>query len=79
MDEALYLPVLCNGNNGANAGSNNIIFTITDTKLYVSFVTLSAKDNQKLLKPLIKRFKILVHWNEYKVIGENKNITNEYI
>ena len=27
--------------------TNSIIFTIKDTKLYVSFVTLSAKDNQK--------------------------------
>ena len=27
--------------------TNSIIFTIKHTKLYVSFVTVSAKDNQK--------------------------------
>ena len=70
MVEALYLPVLCNGNAGANANSNNISFTIKDTKIYVSFVNLSAKGNQKLLKTLGKGFKRLVYWNEYKVIGE---------
>ena len=37
-------------NNGAN--SNNIIFTVKGIKLYVPVVTLSAKDNQKLSKPL---------------------------
>ena len=33
-------------NNDTN--SNNIIFIIKDTKLYVPVVTLSARDNQKL-------------------------------
>ena len=40
-----------NNNNG-----NNVTFTIKDTKLYVSVVTLSAWDNQKLLKLLSKGF-----------------------
>ena len=31
-----------------NRDSDNIIFTIKDTKLYVPVVTLSARDNQKL-------------------------------
>ena len=34
--------------NGNNA--NNIIFTIKDTKLYVPFVTLLARENQRLSK-----------------------------
>ena len=38
------------------ADSNNIIFTIKDTKFYVPSVTLSAKDNQKLSKLFSKRF-----------------------
>ena len=37
-------------NNNTDADPNNIIFTIKDTKLYVPIVTLSAKDNQKLIK-----------------------------
>ena len=40
-----------------NTNSNNIIFTITDTKLYVPVVTLSARDNQKFLKRLSKGLK----------------------
>ena len=35
----------------ATASSNNIIFTIKDTKLYVQVVILSAKDNEKLSEP----------------------------
>ena len=37
-----------------NINSNNIIFTIKDTKLYVPVVTLSARDNQRLSKRLSK-------------------------
>ena len=36
------------GASADNANSNNIIFTIKDTKLFVPAVTLSAKYNQKL-------------------------------
>ena len=41
------------------ANSNNVIFTIKDTKLYVRVVTLTAKDNQKLSKWLCKGFERL--------------------
>ena len=44
------------------------LFTITDTKLYVSIVTLKIEDNVKLSKLLIEGFKRLVYWNECKVI-----------
>ena len=36
------------GADNASVDSNNIISAIKDTKLYISVVTLSAKDNQKL-------------------------------
>ena len=55
-----------------NANSNNVIFTINDTKLYVPVVTLSAKDNQKLSKRLSKGFERSGCWNEYKAERENK-------
>ena len=42
--------------NANKIDSNNIIFTIKDTKLYVPVVTLSARDNQKLSKPHSKGF-----------------------
>ena len=54
-------------------------FTITDAKLYVPIVTLSAEDNAKLSKLLTEGFKRLVYWNKYKIIpnktyDENVNI-----
>ena len=41
--------------------SNNITFTIKDTKLCVPVITLLARDNQKLLKLLSKGFERLVY------------------
>ena len=58
------------------ANSNNINFAIKDTKLYVSVVTVSAKDNQNLSKLLSKRFERSVYWNDYKPKHENKNIAS---
>ena len=66
------------GADNANDKSNNIIFAIKETKLYVPVATLSARDNQKLSKLLSKRFERSVSWNEYKTKTENKNTTNEY-
>ena len=60
-----------------NADPNNIIFAIKDTKLNVPTVTLSAKDNQKLPKPLSKAFERSVYWKEYKTKRENKITTNQ--
>ena len=41
-------------------------FSITDTKLYVLVVTLSAQDNAKLLHHLKTGFKRMINWNKYK-------------
>ena len=54
-----------------NKGADSATFKITDTKLYVLVVTLSAEDNAKLSKLLSERFKRTVYWNKYKVI-DNK-------
>ena len=43
-----------NDNDNDDGNSNNIIFTIKDTKLHLPVVTLSAKGNQKLSKRLSK-------------------------
>ena len=61
-----------------NAISNNIIFTIKDTKLYVPIATLSAKDNQKPSKLLSEGFERSVYWNKFKTKSGNKNTSNEY-
>ena len=39
-----------------NVANQNAIFEITDTKLYVPVVTLSTKDNSKLLQQLKSGF-----------------------
>ena len=52
-------------------GADSETFKITDAKLYVSIVTLSAEDNPKLSKLLSEWFKRTVYWNEYRVF-DNK-------
>ena len=51
--------------------TNAATFKITDAKLYVPIVTLSAEGNVKLSKLLGKGLKRPVYWNKYKVI-DNK-------
>ena len=53
--------------------ANTATFKITDAKLYVLIVTLSAEDNAKLSKLLGKEFKRPLDWNKYKVIP-NKTV-----
>ena len=76
MDKTLFLAA--GGNGDGDINSDNIHFTIKDIKLYVSVITLSAKDSQKLSKLLNKGFEISVYWNEYKTKSDNKNTTSEY-
>ena len=40
-----YCVLFATGADNSNANPNNIIFTITDTKLCIAVFTLSAKDN----------------------------------
>ena len=49
--------------------ANTAIFKITDAKLYVPIVTLSAEDNAKLSKLFSEGFERPVYWNKYKVIS----------
>ena len=41
-------------------------FAITEGKLYVPVVTLSNKDNEKLLLQLKSGFKTTINWNKYE-------------
>ena len=77
-DKTVSLSVFGNENDNADADSNNIIFTIKDKRLYVSVITLSAKDNQKLSKLLSKGFERSMYCNEYNTESENKYLTNNY-
>ena len=56
----------------------NAIFKITDTKLYVAVVTLSAKDDNKFLEQLKSGFKKIIKWNKYKSEMTNQ-IKNNYL
>ena len=44
----------------------NAVFKITDCKLYVPVVTLSAENDNKLLEQLKTGFKRTIRWNKYR-------------
>ena len=48
-----------------NNANQNATFTIINTKLYVPVVTLSTKENAKLLQQLNSVFKRVIKWNKY--------------
>ena len=48
------------------ADSQEPTYAITDTRLYVPVVTLSAQDNAKLLQQLKTGFKRTINWNKYQ-------------
>ena len=60
--------------NSTDAGT----FEITDTKLYVPVVTLSTKENAKLLQQLKSGFKRVINWNKYlskpELLRRNANL-----
>ena len=60
--------------NSTSAGT----FEITDTKLYVPVVTLSTKENAKLLQQLKSGFKRVINWNKYlskpELLRRNPNL-----
>ena len=53
-------------------------FKITNKNLYVSAVTLSTKDNEKLLQQLVSGFIRVINWNKYlskpELLTENPNL-----
>ena len=48
-----------------NIANQILTFTITETTLHVSVVTLSTQDNAKLLPQLKNGFKRTINWNKY--------------
>ena len=63
----------------SEAGADDkTIFTIKHAKLYVFFVTLLAKYNQKLSKLLSKKFERSVYWSKYKTKSDTKTTKDEY-
>ena len=56
-------------------------FEITDCKLYVPVVTLSAENDNKLLEKLKSRFRRSIKWNKYmsQMSNQNKNNNLNYL
>ena len=56
-------------------------FEITDCKLYVPVVTLSAENDNKLLEQIKSGFKITIKWNKYisQMSNQNKNNNLNYL
>ena len=53
-------------------GDQEPAFSITDAKIYVEVVTLSTKDNEKLLEQLKSGFKRTTNWDRYESKIERK-------
>ena len=49
-----------------SSAGDTAIFAITDTKLHVPIVTLSAKDSENLAKQLNDGFERSVYWNSFE-------------
>ena len=66
------------GNRAVHSNSPiDTTFKITDTKVYVPVVTLSAEKDNKLLRKLKTRFKRTIKWNKYR--SEISNQTKKTI
>ena len=65
-------------NPAVNAINNptNVTFKITDTKLYVPIVTLSAENDNELLEQLKTGFKRTIKWNKYNSEMSNQTRNN---
>ena len=59
----------------------NATFQITDTKLYVSVVTLSTEDDNNFLKQLKSGLKRTIKWNKYRseMTNQTKNNNLNYL
>ena len=70
------------GNPAVYDGSpSNAVFKITDCKLYVPVVTLSAENDDKLLEQLKTGFKKIIKWNKYRseMSNQTKNNSLDYL
>ena len=56
-------------------------FEITDCKLYIPVVTLSAENDNKLLEQLKSGFRLTIKWNKYmsQMSNQNKNNNLNYL
>ena len=69
------------GNNPAIVAPVELTFEITNTKIYVSVVTLSKENDAKLLEQLKLGFKRTIKWNKYRssMTIQPQNINVSYL
>ena len=60
----------------AVSNPSNAAFKKTNTTFYAPVVTLSTKDNNKLLERLKTEFKRTIKWNKYRSEVSNRDKTN---
>ena len=78
---SLEMPLInCKIHLELNWSKDCVMSTIADTTfktmLYVPIVTLSSKDNVKLVKLLEEGLKRPVYWNEYQTKTQSRNLDN---
>ena len=63
-----------------NTPNQNATFSIADTKLYVSVVTLSTQENTKFFQQLKSGFKRVINWNKYlskpELLAQNPSLNH---
>ena len=65
-------------NTRGDTSPTNAIFKTTDTKLYVSVVTLSTENDKTLLEQLSAVFKRTIKWNKYRSEITNQTQNNNF-
>ena len=72
----LTWPSTCVATNSTGVGT----FKITDTKQYITVVTLSTQENSTLLQQLKSSFKRVISWNKYlskpELLPQNPNLNH---
>ena len=65
VNSKINLIVTWSSNSVIANSTGEVTFAITDTTIYVPVVTLSTRDNVKLLEQLKSGFKRTINWNKY--------------
>ena len=68
--------ILVAGQQNSGDSPTNATFKISDTKMYVPVVTLSAKNDNKLIEQLKTGFKRTIKWNKNRLETSNQTANN---
>ena len=80
INSEIHLMLTCSSTCFMTNSTGAESFAITDTKIYVTVVTLSTQDNEKLLEQLQSGFKRVINWNKYlskpELFARNPNLNH---